>query len=49
MSYTRFVLVVFPLFFFLGTRKRWVLYLAVPMFCVQLLYFIMHVNGYWVA
>jgi hypothetical protein len=49
MSYTRFVLVVFPLFFFLGTRKRWVIYLAAPMFCVQLMYYIMHVNAYWVA
>lgn len=49
MSFTRFVLVVFPLFYFLGSGRRWTVYLIPPMFCLQMLYFIMHVNMYWVA
>jgi hypothetical protein len=50
MSYTRFLLVVFPLFMYLGARfPRSEYYLAGPMFALQVLLCVMHTGGYWVA
>jgi len=49
MSYTRFLLVVFPLFMFLGGSRRPTQYLIPAMFAVQVLLYLMHTGGYWVA
>lgn len=49
MSYTRSLLVVFPLFIYLGARVRRPEYLAVPMFALQVLLYLLHTGGYWVA
>lgn len=50
MSYTRFLLVVFPLFMYLGSRfPRSEYYLAGPMFALQVLFYLLHTGGYWVA
>lgn len=50
MSYTRILLVVFPLFMYLGMRfPKSEYYLAPPMFALQILFYVMHTGGYWVA
>jgi hypothetical protein len=50
MSYTRYLLVVFPLFMYLGIRfPKSVYYLAPPMFALQILFYVIHTGGYWVA
>lgn len=50
MSYTRYLLVVFPLFIYLGIRfPKSMYYLAPPMFALQVLFYLMHTGGYWVA
>lgn len=50
MSYTRMLLVVFPMFIYLGSRfRRSEYYLAVPMFALQVLLYLLHTGGYWVA
>jgi hypothetical protein len=50
MSYTRFLLVVFPMFLYLGVRlPRAEYYLAAPMFALQILLYLLHTGGYWVA
>ena len=50
MSYTRYLLVVFPLFMYLGMRfPKSEYYLAPPMFALQMLFYVMHTGGYWVA
>ncbi len=49
MSYTRVLLVVFPMFIYLPVRFRRFEYLAVPMFALQVLLYLMHTGGYWVA
>jgi hypothetical protein len=45
----RMLLVVFPLCIFIGSRKWPTEYLAVPMFTLQVLFYLMHTGGYWVA
>jgi hypothetical protein len=49
MSYLRHLLVVFPMFIFLGSRAWRTEYLAVPMFALQVLLYLLHTGGYWVA
>jgi Mannosyltransferase (PIG-V) len=49
MSYTRVLMVVFPLSIYLGTRAIRTEYLAIPMFAVQVLFYLLHTGGYWVA
>jgi hypothetical protein len=49
MSYTRFALVAFPIFIDLATRVRRPELIAVPMFALQILFFLLHTGGYWVA
>ena len=50
MAYTRYLLVVFPVFMYLGMRfERPVYYLLPPMFAMQVLFYLMHTGGYWVA
>jgi len=49
MSYTRVLLVVFPMFLYLGTFVRRFELVAVPMFALQVLLYLLHTNGYWVA
>lgn len=50
MSYTRMLLVVFPLFIYLGARwEQSALALVPPFFALQLLFFLMHTGSYWVA
>lgn len=50
MSYTRFLLMVFPIFLFVGAYlKKSEYYLAVPMFAVQVFLYLLHTDGYWVA
>jgi hypothetical protein len=49
MSYTRMLLVVFPLCMYLGVRVPRFEYLAIPMFALQVLLYLMHTGGYWVA
>jgi hypothetical protein len=48
MSYTRFLLLAFPLFIFLGTFKN-AERVAAVMLPVQVLFYLMHTGGYWVA
>jgi hypothetical protein len=49
MSYLRVLLVVFPLFIYLGIRIRRAEYLAVPMFVLQVFFYVMHTGAFWVA
>jgi hypothetical protein len=50
MSYLRMLVVVFPLFIYLGVRwERSTLVLAPPLFVLQVLLFLMHTRSYWVA
>lgn len=49
MSYLRVLMVVFPVAIFLGTRSWRTEYLMVPMFALQILFYLMHTGGYWVA
>jgi len=49
MSYTRVLMVVFPISIYLGTRSWRTEYLMVPMFALQILFYLMHTGGYWVA
>lgn len=49
MSYTRFLLAVFPLFIYIGTRFKRAEWVAIPMFVLQVLFYLLHTGGYWVA
>lgn len=49
MSYTRVLLAVFPLFLGLGTARARIVYLAIVGFALQILFYLMHTGGYWVA
>lgn len=49
MSYTRHLMLVFPLFMYLGTALPRPELLAIPMFAVQILLVLMHTGAYWVA
>lgn len=50
MSYTRMLLPVFPLFLYLGVRVRNSGYLLAPIFmALQVLLFLLHTTGRWVA
>jgi hypothetical protein len=49
MSYTRVLLVVFPMFIYIGARFPGSVYWAVLMFSLQLLFYLLHTSGYWVA
>jgi hypothetical protein len=50
MSYTRMLLPVFPLFIYLGVRFRNSPFILAPMFlALQVLLFVLHTSGYWVA
>jgi hypothetical protein len=49
MSYTRIMLVVFPIFIDLATRVERIEFIAVPMFALQVLFYLLHTGGYWVA
>jgi hypothetical protein len=49
MSYTRHLLLVFPLFMYLGSKVPRAELLAIPMFALQILFVLMHTGWYWVA
>ncbi len=49
MSYTRHLLLVFPLFMFVGSKVPRAELLAIPMFALQVLLVLMHTGWYWVA
>jgi hypothetical protein len=49
MSYTRVVLVAFPIFIDVATRIERIQLIAVPMFALQILFYLLHTGGYWVA
>lgn len=49
MSYSRHLMLVFPLFMYLGTALPRPELLAIPMFAIQILLVLMHTGGYWVA
>jgi hypothetical protein len=49
MSYTRMLFVVFPMYMYVGVRFPRSAFLAVPMFALQVLFYLMHTGGYWVA
>lgn len=50
MSYTRMLLPVFPLFIYLGARFRHPVFVLGPIFlALQVLLFVLHTSGYWVA
>lgn len=49
MSYTRFLLAVFPLFMAGGALLKHPERLAVVMFALQILLFVLHATGRWVA
>jgi Mannosyltransferase (PIG-V) len=49
MSYTRFLLAVFPLFIYVGTRFKRPEFAAIPMFALQVLFYLLHTGGYWFA
>jgi hypothetical protein len=49
MSYSRHLLMVFPLFMYMGAALPRAELIAIPMFAVQILFVLMHTGGYWVA
>ena len=49
MSYTRMLLMVFPLSIYLGTTTKRVELVAFPMLLLQGLLYLLHTGGYWVA
>ncbi len=49
MSQTRMVLAVFPIFMYLGVLLMRSELVAIPMFALQVLFYLLHTGGYWVA
>lgn len=50
MAYTRYLLVVFPIFIVLALRfKKQLLFIALPFCMFQIVFLIMHILNYWVA
>lgn len=49
MSYSRHLMLVFPLFMYLGLKLKHPELLAIPMFAVQVLFVVMHTSGLWVG
>lgn len=49
MSYTRFLLVVFPISILLATNSRLSIFLTIVMFAVQIVFFLGHTGGYWIS
>lgn len=49
MSQTRMVLAVFPIFMYLGVQLKRSELVAIPMFALQVLFYLLHTGGYWVA
>lgn len=50
MAYTRYVLMVFPIFIVLALwNRRNILYIALPSYALQILLLIMHALNFWVA
>jgi hypothetical protein len=49
MSYSRHLMLVFPLSMYLGVKLKHPELLAIPMFALQVLLVVMHTSGVWVA